>query len=166
MRESGQRLILPDAAATERLGEQLAHGLGDALVSPPLMYSVIHLTGDLGAGKTTLVRGLLRALGVQGLVRSPTYTLVEPYEVAKGTVVHIDLYRLQSPREFETLGLEDYLRPRHALLIEWPQRGGDAVPPPDLEIDLSYPEDAATGRVARLVHHTEAGRALLTHVAV
>jgi tRNA threonylcarbamoyladenosine biosynthesis protein TsaE len=140
-------LHLADAAATESLGAALANSL-PALERGGL---VVHLYGDLGAGKTTLVRGFLRQLGVSGPVRSPTYTLVEPYRVGALTCVHADLYRLHNPGETEELGLRDYLAPRTILLIEWPQKGAQAVPPPDLLIDLDYAGDA---RIASLYAKT------------
>jgi tRNA threonylcarbamoyladenosine biosynthesis protein TsaE len=141
-------LHLADAAATESLGAALANFL-PALERGGL---VVHLHGDLGAGKTTLVRGFLRQLGVSGPVRSPTYTLVEPYRVGALTCVHVDLYRLQDPGETEEIGLREHLAPRTILLIEWPQKGAQAVPPPDLVIDLDYAGDA---RIATLYPKTE-----------
>ncbi len=150
MRESGRSLTLPDATATQALGGALA----DAL--PPLQHGglVIHLQGDLGAGKTTCVRGFLRRLGVTGIVRSPTYTLVEPYTSGALTCVHVDLYRLRHPIEMEDLGLREYLAPQCVVLIEWPDKGADAVPPADLELLIDY--DGEARRVV-LRAHTAAG---------
>ena len=116
---------------------------------------VIHLTGPLGAGKTTLARGLLRALGVTGTIRSPTYTLLEPYEIGGRTLVHLDLYRLKDERELEPLGLRDYPPDTCWWLIEWPERAGTRLPPPDLAVALSH-HDAArravvTGPAARVL---------------
>jgi tRNA threonylcarbamoyladenosine biosynthesis protein TsaE len=125
------------AADTERLGAALAAALPDAA----RCSVVIHLQGDLGAGKTTLVRGFLRARGVAGKVRSPTYTLVEPHIGPDHTYVHVDLYRLQGPGEIADLGLRDYLEPGHVVLIEWPERGGRAIPAPDLQLSLEYAGD-------------------------
>lgn len=121
---------LDDAAATEALGARLAKRLrpGD----------VIYLQGDLGAGKTTLVRGLLRALGYTGPVRSPTYTLVESYAFdGRPTVHHLDLYRLADPEELEWLGIRDLCGGEAITLIEWPERGRGLLPPPDLTLDLA-----------------------------
>jgi tRNA threonylcarbamoyladenosine biosynthesis protein TsaE len=102
---------------------------------------IVYLTGDLGAGKTTLARGFLRASGVTGTVRSPTYTLVESYEVAGLTIVHLDLYRLRDATELEPLGLRDLARPGYLWLIEWPERGSGGLPPPDLVISLQVAEN-------------------------
>jgi tRNA threonylcarbamoyladenosine biosynthesis protein TsaE len=98
---------------------------------------VVYLTGDLGAGKTTLARGFLHAIGVIEPVRSPTYTLLETYEASELTVVHLDLYRLRDPDELEPLGLRDLARPSYVWLIEWAERGAGWLPPPDLEVRLA-----------------------------
>jgi tRNA threonylcarbamoyladenosine biosynthesis protein TsaE len=125
------------AEETEAFGARLASarpGGDDALC-------VVYLTGDLGAGKTTLTRGLLRSLGVAGAVRSPTYTLVEVYELGGGmTAVHLDLYRLSDPAELHNLGLREWVRGGHLWLIEWPERGGDLLPAADLVITLTAGE--------------------------
>ncbi|AXQ29686.1 tRNA (adenosine(37)-N6)-threonylcarbamoyltransferase complex ATPase subunit type 1 TsaE [Solimonas sp. K1W22B-7] len=132
---------LPDAAATARLGAALAAALG------PRPKGVVYLLGDLGAGKTTLARGLLEALGVQGRIRSPTYTLMEPYAVGETQVLHMDLYRLADPLELHNLGLADYPPERHLWLVEWPQKGAELLPPADLCVDLRV---SGEGRQARL----------------
>ena len=129
---------LADAQATESLGA----GLAAAIPSVGVDGLVVHLHGDLGAGKTTLVRGLLRRLGVTGVVRSPTYTLVEPYQAGAITGVHVDLYRLRDPNDMEDLGLRDYLGPGTVLMIEWPEQGGAQTPPADLNIDIDYAGEA------------------------
>lgn len=143
---SAFRIELADAAATEALGAALARTL------PP--RAVLHLEGDLGAGKTTLARGLLRALGVTGAVRSPTYTLVERYDTAAGEAIHLDLYRIGDPGELEFLGLESDAG--RLWLIEWPQRGAGALPAADLVLRLGH---AGAGRVAVLEPRSDAGRA-------
>jgi tRNA threonylcarbamoyladenosine biosynthesis protein TsaE len=101
---------------------------------------IVYLTGDLGAGKTTLARGFLRACGITGAVRSPTYTLVETYDAGALTLVHLDLYRLREPSELEPLGLRDLARAGYLWLIEWPERGAGRLPPADLTISLQVAE--------------------------
>jgi tRNA threonylcarbamoyladenosine biosynthesis protein TsaE len=134
-----RRMYLVDEAATRALGAALAATLKEG--------GVVLLHGDLGAGKTTLARGFLRGLGYTGAVRSPTYTLLEPYTVAVGTVYHLDLYRLADPEELDYLGLRDLDEPGAIFLVEWPERGRGALPPADLEAHL---EHAGDGRRARL----------------
>jgi tRNA threonylcarbamoyl adenosine modification protein YjeE len=104
--------------------------------------AILHLSGDLGAGKTTLARGFLRACGVTSAVRSPTYTLVEVYETSAVSVVHLDLYRLTDSSELEPLGLREWARPGYVWLLEWPERGGDRLPFPDLSVVLKGSENA------------------------
>jgi len=120
------------AEETEALGARLAR-------ARPREHRllVIYLTGDLGAGKTTLARGFLHALGVVGPIRSPTYTLLELYEAPTLAVLHLDLYRLQDPVELETLGLREWARDGYAWLVEWPERGGGRLPPADLHVTLT-----------------------------
>lgn len=125
--------MLADAAMTEALGAALA----PVLVG---QGGVITLSGELGAGKTTLVRGLIRALGHHGAVRSPTYTLVEPYEFASGTVLHLDLYRLAGTDDLAPLGIRDAIGSGALMLVEWPERAAGALPPVDLAIRLAHHE--------------------------
>ncbi len=124
---------LTDAAATEALGVELEASC------PP--GTVIHLVGDLGAGKTTLARGFLRAAGYDGPVRSPTFTLLEPYDTPHGRIVHLDLYRIAGAEELEAIGLREYLDGSTRLLIEWPERGGAALPRADVTVRLEAVEE-------------------------
>jgi tRNA threonylcarbamoyladenosine biosynthesis protein TsaE len=122
---------------TEALG-------GELLGSKPAARApcrVITLSGDLGAGKSTFARGALRALGATGIVKSPSYTLVELYELPPVNVVHLDLYRLRDPHELDNLGLSDYYRPGYLWLIEWPERGAGRLPPADLGFVFSFAND-------------------------
>ncbi|HEY6456008.1 MAG TPA: tRNA (adenosine(37)-N6)-threonylcarbamoyltransferase complex ATPase subunit type 1 TsaE [Steroidobacteraceae bacterium] len=128
-----QSLIAASSEHTEACGARLAR----ALPSGPSQLLQIHLHGDLGAGKTTLARGFLRALGYAGIVRSPTYTLVECYPLGAVTVVHADLYRLQHPDELEDLALRDLAIADHVWLIEWPERAGHWLPVADIDITLA-----------------------------
>lgn len=124
---------------TEALGARLAVARPLALEQQP---ATLYLTGELGAGKTTLVRGFVRACGVTAPVRSPTYTLVSLHEAGALTIVHLDLYRLRDPGELEHLGLREWARPGSLWLIEWPERAGRLLPAPDLTVRLSAGPDA------------------------
>jgi tRNA threonylcarbamoyladenosine biosynthesis protein TsaE len=139
------------------LGEAQQTAFGRALAVCLRAPLVLYLVGDLGTGKTTLVRGALRGLGHQGSVRSPTYTLLEPYELAGMRVFHLDLYRLGDPEELEYLGLRDLLDEDSVLFVEWPERGAGVLPPADLEIRLDH---SGNGRRLELLARTEAGRSL------
>jgi len=136
-------LFLPDEAATIALGQQLAQHC------PPQQFT-IHLEGELGAGKTTLTRGLLRKLGHTGNVKSPTYTLVEHYELEGKRVFHFDLYRLSDPEELDYLGLDDYYSDTSLCILEWASQGGDMLPQPDLIITLSYQNNSRTAELTPL----------------
>ena len=132
-------LKLSDAAATQRLGAALAAGLAPG--------RVLHLSGELGSGKTTLVRGLLRALGVEGAVKSPTFTWVEPYRLSRLDLYHFDFYRFDKKTEWLSSGLRDYFRADAVCIVEWPERAGDLWPPPEVAVELIY---EANARVARI----------------
>ncbi len=142
------------AAASE--ADQVA--LGSRLAGCLSWPFVVFLEGDLGTGKTTLVRGILRGLGHQGNVKSPTYTLIEPYALGAGTGYHLDLYRVGDPGELEYLGLRDLLAESSLLLVEWPERGAGELPIPDLAIHIRY---APQGRELELRAHSAAGEAAL-----
>jgi tRNA threonylcarbamoyladenosine biosynthesis protein TsaE len=154
MSASEIELNLADAGATDVLGESLARAFPGA----PRGCAVLYLRGELGAGKTSCARSLLRALGVGGLIRSPTFTLLESYRLGAVTCIHVDLYRLHSPVEVDELGLRDHLNPGCLMLIEWPEKGGDVLPAADLELTLAY---ANGGRRARLQARTALGMAWL-----
>jgi tRNA threonylcarbamoyladenosine biosynthesis protein TsaE len=145
--------VLPDADATARLGA--------ALAATQPVQAVVLLHGDLGAGKSTLARAWLRALGVEGAIRSPTYTLVEHYPLpAGGKGLHLDLYRIGDARELDFLGLDD--AGATLWLVEWPERGRGALPPADLEVRLAV--DGA-GRRSALVPLSAIGQAWLGRLA-
>ncbi len=147
----------------EVISEEGQERLGARLAAAVVSECVIYLYGDLGAGKTTLVRGFLRGLGYQGAVKSPTYTLMEPYEVGGRPLYHLDLYRLGDPGELEYLGIRDLLGQGAVLLVEWPERGRGELPQPDLLVDIEY---QTRGRRLRLTAPTDRGRKLLEILSV
>ena len=146
-------LFLPDEAATLALGNRLAR------VIEPGLY--VALSGNLGAGKTTLTRGILRGLGYQGKVKSPTYPLVERYSLSKLDLYHFDFYRFNDPQEWLDAGFRDSFEPRNICLVEWPERAGDLLPAPDLKISLDMEGD---GRRAQLGVGTERGKRCLNRL--
>lgn len=148
-----REMTLADPAATERLGQ--------ALAATAPASAVVYLQGDMGAGKSFLARAMLRALGVTGAVKSPTYTLVEHYALEPGAAAHLDLYRIADGAELEFLGLDDLAGIR-LCLVEWPERGGTALPPPDIRIALAM---EGPGRLARLESTSPAGADWLAAMA-
>lgn len=145
-------LTLANEAATLAAGGRLA----EALKLKPGM--TIYLHGDLGSGKTTLVRGLLHHLGHMGKVKSPTYTLVEPYVISGLNLYHFDLYRFVDPEEWEAAGFRDYFNPRSICLIEWPEKAGDLLPTADMDIHLELLD---RGRKITITANTDNGRQCL-----
>lgn len=130
---------IPSEQAMLELGHSWANCIGGG--------AVVFLDGDLGAGKTTLARGILRGMGHRGAVTSPTYTLVEHYAPGGRDVYHFDLYRLEDPAELEMTGLRDLLDGRSVVLVEWPERGAGRMPSPDFRIDIRYHGDARRVRI-------------------
>jgi len=137
------------------LGARLANALRAARLTEPFVFG---LSGDLGAGKTTLVGGLLTALGHEGPARSPTYTLIEPYRLAGRDLFHCDLYRLRDPAELDDLGLRDLLVGPVVLLVEWPERAGGRLRDPDVRLQIEY---SGEGRSLSLTPNSDAGRRLV-----
>lgn len=156
MREPDLRLTTASADETRAIGARLARALVAADLREPF---VVGLSGDLGAGKTTLVGGLLAALGHDGPARSPTYALIEPYRLAGLDVYHCDLYRLRDPEEIEDLGLRDLLAGSSVMLVEWPERAGERLREPDLRLQIHYTE---MGRAVDLSACSEPGSQVLT----
>ena len=151
-------LGLPDEAATIALGGKLA-----PLLTPGM---VIWLDGDLGAGKTTLVRALLRALEYAGPVKSPTYTLVEVYVVSSIYLYHFDFYRFNDPEEFSDAGLDEYFRDDSVCLVEWPGKAVGYVPPADLALVFSFPDEAVhSSRRLELFARSEVGQKCLNELS-
>lgn len=145
--------LLTDEASTARFGQALANHIG--------FPGVITMQGQLGAGKTTLVRAILRGLGYSGLVKSPTYTLVEEYQLDVGSLLHFDLYRLGDPEELEFMGMRDYLGTGSLVVIEWSEKGRGMLPVPDLDIRF---EILDIERKVSVDAHSESGKAIIAGV--
>lgn len=144
---------LPDEAATMQCAAMFARYLHPGLI--------IFLKGELGAGKTTFTRGLLQALGYQGKVKSPTYTLVEPYHFATYDLFHFDLYRIMDANELLQIGIADYFTPHSLCLVEWPAQGGAQLPAPDLICALQYDQG---GRKIRITAQSAQGAAIISQL--
>ena len=155
MREPGLHLTAASAEETRAVGARLAGAILAADLRDPFL---VGLLGELGAGKTTLVGGLLAALGHAGPARSPTYSLIESYRLAGRDLHHCDLYRLRDPEELEDLGLRDLLTGPSVLLVEWPERAGDRLRDPDLQLCLEY---AGAGRQVVVAARSVAGQRVL-----
>jgi len=130
--------FLPDEAATIAIGTGLASVLKNTTTQQAL---VVYLNGDLGAGKTTLTRGFVRGMGHKGNVKSPTYTIVEPYELANWRIFHFDLYRLADAEELEYMGIRDYFNNDCCCFIEWPEKGAGLLAKADLTISMAYQDE-------------------------
>jgi tRNA threonylcarbamoyladenosine biosynthesis protein TsaE len=150
---SGYSCTLSGEQAMVQFGAKLGHASQGG--------GIIYLEGDLGAGKTTLSRGVLYGLGHQGAVKSPTYTLVEPYELDHQNVYHFDLYRLGDPEELEYMGIRDYFVGSNLCLVEWPERAGPLLPRADLIVRISALKNA---RAVRLEAQTAVGEAIVHHL--
>ena len=148
------KTVLADPEATENLGQRLAQA------RPPL--AVMYLHGEIGAGKSTLARAMLRELGVTGPIKSPTYTLIERYPLARGEAAHLDLYRIAAASELDFLGLDEVAENTVLWLVEWPERGLGALPKADLKLDL---EIQGEGRLSSLRAETETGAAWLARTS-
>ncbi|WP_199610934.1 tRNA (adenosine(37)-N6)-threonylcarbamoyltransferase complex ATPase subunit type 1 TsaE [Flocculibacter collagenilyticus] len=144
---------LADDSQTTAFGRKFAASVMQANV--PLC---VYLSGDLGAGKTTLSRGIVQAMGHQGNVKSPTYTLVEPYELEDWNIYHFDLYRLGDPEELEFMGIRDYFNDKTLCLVEWPDKGAGILPQADIKINIEYLEQ---GRKINLTALSEVGENIL-----
>ncbi len=157
-------LVLPNEDTTEQLAARLAPMLCGSHPDLPELGpgGRIHLRGELGAGKTSFVRAMLRAAGVEGRIKSPSYALLESYNLSNLNFYHLDFYRLSDPREWIDAGFRDILQNDNIVLIEWPERAGNVLPAPDLDIHLDY---MGSGRQAVLVAHSEKGRTWLTTLA-
>ncbi len=151
--------LLADETDTIAMGTAISKVVKDHLKKGVVVF----LNGDLGAGKTTLTRGFVRGMGHKGNVKSPTYTLVEPYELGDWNVYHFDLYRLSDPEELEYMGIRDYFEDNCCCFIEWPEKGGGLLAKADVTINIAY---NAEQRNIDLIAQTDVGEALLKALEV
>lgn len=155
MNLSNRTLYLPDEASTLAVGRLFGETLKGG--------ATVYLEGSLGAGKTTFCKGIIVSFGYSGLVKSPTYTLVEPYAVNGKQIYHFDLYRLGEPEELEFMGIRDYFLPENICLVEWPEKGADYLAPADIIVELT-PQEA--GRALSLVANSIRGNEMLVELNV
>ncbi len=160
-------LHLADANRTRELGASFGRALLHTQLDQPL---IVHMNGELGAGKTTFVSGLLNEMGYVGSVRSPTYTLVESYEFVRNDiqsqrtifqVMHMDFYRLTDAAQLEELGIRDMLVPNTVLLIEWAVRAEERLPPASMAINLAYEDEGRAGRTVELMAYAEVAKSII-----
>ncbi|MBL1140525.1 MAG: tRNA (adenosine(37)-N6)-threonylcarbamoyltransferase complex ATPase subunit type 1 TsaE [Proteobacteria bacterium] len=145
---------LKDESETVALGKKIAAAIKGG--------EIIYLSGELGAGKTTFVRGFLNALGHSGNVKSPTYTLVEPYSIDDKNIYHFDLYRINDPEELEAMGIRDYCDGESVCLYEWPEQGKEVLPDADIIISLSH---KGSGREANIQPNSAKGEQVLSQIS-
>jgi tRNA threonylcarbamoyladenosine biosynthesis protein TsaE len=155
------QFVLRDESFTARLGALIAQALEAERARVEANGFVLALSGDLGAGKTALVRACLREMGVEGPVKSPTFALLEPYVVSRLDFYHFDFYRFDNPEEFGDSGFRECFGPGKVCAVEWPERAGGALPTPDLVVTLKVADE---GRIATLLARSEGGVACLQHV--
>lgn len=153
--EHGLEINLPNLVAAQAFASALAQKLAPGLT--------LYLHGDLGAGKTTLVRAMLASLGYNGTIKSPTYTLVESYTLGTQAIYHFDLYRLADPSELEFIGIKDYLSENAICIFEWADKGIGYIPPADIEISLAF---AQPGRKVSLIASTDIGLKVLQAMTI
>lgn len=157
-----REFTLDNEAQTAAIAQLLAAALSNQDVNAQNVC--IYLNGDLGAGKTTFSRYLLQSLGHVGSVKSPTYTLVEPYVIDGRDVFHFDLYRLGDPQELEFMGIRDYFEHNSLCLIEWPNKGEGCLPPADIQIDLTLSPDHQNMRVMEWTANSDVGQHIIKMV--